>query len=239
MRIAVVSDIHGNLPAVEAVAADLRPRGPNVVINLGDSLSGPLRPRETAQFLMSEPWFHLAGNHERQILELGPSSVAPDRFAHADLGGYELAWIARLPSSLVVGSDMLACHGTLTSDVAYLPEDADRPASASAIASRLRSVAAGLILCGHSHVPRCVRSLGRLVVNPGSVGQPAYADDYPRPHVIESGSPAARYALLERRAGGWRAQLISVPYSSEEVAALAASRGRPEWAAALRTGYLS
>jgi len=239
MRIAVLSDIHGNLAALEAVAADLRPRSPDVVVNLGDSLSGPLLPRETARFLMSRDWLHLAGNHERQILELGPGSGASDRLARDDLGADELAWLAALPPTLWIGSDVLACHGTPHSDVTCLLEDADRPASAAAIASRLGNAAAALVLCGHSHVARSVRSLGRLVVNPGSVGQPAYADDHPHPHVIESGSPDARYALLERRAGAWQADLINVPYAFEGMASLAASRGHPDWAAALRTGYVS
>ena len=48
MRIAVVSDIHGNLPALQAVVADIARRGVDSVVNLGDSLSGPLLPRETA-----------------------------------------------------------------------------------------------------------------------------------------------------------------------------------------------
>jgi predicted phosphodiesterase len=68
MRIAVVSDIHGNLPALEAVVADIARRGVDAVVNLGDSLSGPLLPLETAQFLMAQSWTHLAGNHERQVL---------------------------------------------------------------------------------------------------------------------------------------------------------------------------
>lgn len=66
MRIALVSDIHGNLAALEAVAADFKRRGVDAVANLGDSLSGPLLPLETAQFLMAQDWTHLAGNHERQ-----------------------------------------------------------------------------------------------------------------------------------------------------------------------------
>ena len=82
MRIALVSDIHGNLPALEAVAADIKRRGADIVVNIGDSLSGPLLPLETAQFLMAQDWVHLAGNHERQILTLHAGSGASDTFAH-------------------------------------------------------------------------------------------------------------------------------------------------------------
>lgn len=65
MRIAVLSDIHGNLSALQAVMRDISHRQVDVIVNLGDSLSGPLQPSETAAFLMAQPWVHLAGNHER------------------------------------------------------------------------------------------------------------------------------------------------------------------------------
>jgi hypothetical protein len=67
-----------------------------MVVNLGDSLSGPLLPLQTARFLMAQDWLQLAGNHERQILnphQRGESDV----YAHAQLGEAELAWLATLP----------------------------------------------------------------------------------------------------------------------------------------------
>ena len=72
MRLALVSDIHGNLAALEAVAADIRRRGADSVVNLGDNLSGPLLPLETAHFLMASGWLSLAGYHERQLLACDP-----------------------------------------------------------------------------------------------------------------------------------------------------------------------
>ena len=77
MRIAVVSDIHGNLAALQAVVADVQRRGVDRVINLGDSLSGPLLPLQTARFLMASGWLHLAGNHERQVLTQTPAQWSP------------------------------------------------------------------------------------------------------------------------------------------------------------------
>jgi hypothetical protein len=70
------------------------------------------------------------------------------------------------------------------------------------------------------------------------VGLQAYEDDYPYPHVIETGSPDARYAIVERRAAGWVAELLTVPYDHQKMAELARLRGRPDWARALLTGYL-
>ena len=70
MRLAFVSDIHGTLAALDAVIADMSHREIQCVVNLGDSLSGPLLPLETAARLQNLPWLHVAGNHERQLLSL-------------------------------------------------------------------------------------------------------------------------------------------------------------------------
>jgi predicted phosphodiesterase len=137
----------------------------------------------------------------------------------------------------MIDGDILLCHGTPTSDLIPLLEQEDRLASPSQIASRLGETEAALILCGHSHVPRSVRSGGRLIVNPGSVGLPAYAEDRPFPYAIQTGSPDARYAIVERRSGVWSANLISVPYAADRAVAAARARGRTDWATALATGY--
>lgn len=237
MRIAVISDIHGNLAALEAVAADIRRRGVDRVINLGDSLSGPLLPKETAQFLMERDWFHLAGNHERALLTLSERSSAPDRYAHSRLSANELAWVATLSPRADYEDGIFACHGTPDSDHEALLQTADRPATCDDISARLGGVTAALVLCGHSHVPRSVRHRRQLIVNPGSVGLPAFADDYPYPHAIENGSPDARYALLEKTADGWTSALLAVPYDHEKMAQLARLRGLPDWECALLTGY--
>lgn len=239
MRFAIISDIHGNLAALEAVVADLGGRGVDHVINLGDSLSGPLLPLETAQFLMEQNWIHLAGNHERQILGIGAGSGESDKYAHAQLSSRELAWLASLQPVPRFSPDVLLCHGTPDSDTTTLLQTAERSATQREIDSRLGGTLASLIACGHSHVPRSVRSAkGQLIVNPGSVGQPAFADDYPYPHVIETGSPDARYAIVERRDGQWLSSLLAVPYDCRAMATLARSRGRPDLECALLSGYM-
>jgi predicted phosphodiesterase len=69
MRIAVLADIHGNIRALEAVRADLVQRSPDVVVNLGDHISGPLQAALTANLLMSEPYIPIRGNHDRQLID--------------------------------------------------------------------------------------------------------------------------------------------------------------------------
>ncbi|MBU1235424.1 MAG: metallophosphatase family protein [Gammaproteobacteria bacterium] len=240
MRIAAVSDIHGNLPALEAVVKDIRRRGADLIVNLGDSLSGPLLPLETAQYLMAQDWPQLAGNHERQILDEGARTAA-DEFAFRQLGAGEIAWIASLRDRMALSAEVLLCHGTPTSDCDYLLETVERSgvrlASTEEISARLGGTKSRVLLCGHTHFPRSARAQGMLIVNPGSVGLPAFDDDYCHPHVIETGSPDARYALLEEVAGAWSAELITVPYPYRQMAELARSRGMKDWAYSLDSGY--
>ena len=129
MKIAVVSDIHGNLLALEAVVRDFASQGVGAVVNLGDSVSGPLMPLETAQYLMAQNWHHLAGNHERQLLNMTDKSGASDKFAHARLGVAELNWLATLTHSHQLLPDVLLCHGTPTSDCTSLLQTAERNAT--------------------------------------------------------------------------------------------------------------
>ncbi|MEM6796503.1 MAG: metallophosphoesterase, partial [Acidobacteriota bacterium] len=162
-----------------------------------------------------------------------------------------LAWMRDQTASRALGElgleeEVWLCHGSPRSDVEYLLETVTkqgvRPATPEEISVRCgeRGVSAGLIACAHTHIPRVVRAPGgALVVNPGSVGLPAYDDTSPYHHVMEAGSPHARYAVLERSDSGWLCQLLSIPYDHASMAALAEERGRQDWARALRNGFLS
>ncbi len=243
MKIAVLSDIHGNLAALDAVLADIARRNVAQIVNLGDILSGPLFPAETAERLMALDLPTIRGNHERQLLTQASDAMGEsDRYAHAMLDKGHLAWIAALPADLRLSDDVLMVHGTAASDLQYFLETVTpnglRAATMAEAEARAGASGATLILCGHTHMPRAVRlGDGRLVVNPGSVGLPAYADDHPFPHVVETGSTDARYAVVERDlAGVWSAQLIRVAYDWEAAARVALARGRDDWARALRTG---
>lgn len=239
MRIAVLSDIHGNLAALEAVVADFKRRGVDAVVNLGDSLSGPLLPRETAQYLMAKKWVNLAGNHERQLLHINQNSGPSDRYAREQLGQAELEWIAELSHTQSYNEHVLICHGAPGSDTVTLLQTAERAATVAEVEQRLGNSFAELILCGHSHVARSVRSAkGCLIVNPGSVGLQAYEDTHPHYHLVESGSPDARYAIVEDRKTGWVVEMLTVPYPHQEMAELARLRKRPDWVRALLTGYM-
>ena len=245
MRIAVMSDIHGNLWALDAVLADIARRNADVTVNLGDILSGPLLPAETAERLMALGLPTIRGNHERQVLEHDPARMgASDLWAHEHIAPAQREWIASLPVSMRLQGDVLMVHGTPGSDLVYWMETVDpagqRTATYAEVLERAGDAQASLILCGHTHVPRSVLlDDGRLVVNPGSVGLQAYDDDQPYPHKAENGSPHARYAIVERTASGWAVEQFAVAYDWQAAAEVAQRNGRPDWAFALRTGRMA
>lgn len=249
MRIAILSDIHGNLPALEAVLDDTRRRGVTRIVNLGDSLSGPLLPLETARFLMTRDWVQLAGNHERQLLEFAERGGGEsDAYAHAQLTPDVFAWMRTLTHARALDDQVFLCHGTPRSDLEGFLDSIDgdhtRPATADELAARCSLTGPRVIACGHTHIPRVVQSArGQLFVNPGSVGLQAYEDTLleptgPRTYYVENHDAYARYATVEQRGGQWHAQIHPVPYDVEPMARLAEKNGRPGWARALRTGTM-
>lgn len=242
MRFAAVSDIHGNLPALEAVIDDIRAAGVEQIVNLGDCLSGPLWPVETAERLMALGWPTLAGNHERQLLTLPISEMGQTDAATALKLTPEIrAWIGELPPTMLFAPDVLLCHATPLSDHAYWLHRGTRGAMREASIEEIttKAVDIDLTLCGHTHLPRSVQLAdGRIVANPGSIGLPAYEDDLPSYHVVETGTPHARYLIADRCGSGWDIELRAVTYDFEESARKAEREGRPTWAHALRTGQV-
>jgi predicted phosphodiesterase len=249
MRIAAVSDIHGNLPALDAVLAAIAQEGVDLVVNLGDIASGPLWPAETCDRLLALDLPTIRGNHERQVLGEPARMSASDAWTRVQIAACHLEWFAALSATCTLADGEVLCvHGTPASDLQYLLETVTpdfgaggskglRAATPAEAAQRLGSVAARLVLCGHTHVPRAVTLGASLVVNPGSVGLQAYDDDHPHPHYVENGSPYARWALAERTRGGrWTARLLQTAYDHEASARRAEAHGRGDWADALRTG---
>lgn len=243
MRIALVSDIHGNLPALEAVVADIQQRGVDEIVCLGDNMSGPLLPRETAQYLMASGWTVLAGNHERQVLEYQPGKGGlSDGYAHSQLTNVEFAWLRSLQPHLQLNSEVFLCHGTPRSDCEHFLESVRdgrlSVATLAEITERIGDVLAPVVACGHSHVPRSVRlPSGSLCINPGSVGLQAYTDDHPERYTMELGTPDAHYAVVAKTTSGWASESYAVPYDHGSMAKLAKARGRLDWERALLTGY--
>jgi predicted phosphodiesterase len=149
--------------------------------------------------------------------------------------------VLALPETATVAEAVFACHGDLF-DVPYLLEEVQQDGSVllrstPAITASVAHIAQPMILSGHSHVPRTVALLaGKLLVNPGSVGLPAYTMETPVAYAMESGSPHARYAWLRRKARGWQVEQVQVPYDWQRAAAVVSANGRSDWAQWLTTG---
>jgi predicted phosphodiesterase len=245
MRFAAIADVHGNYLALEAVIADIRAQGIDAIVNLGDMASGPLDARRTMDTLMALDAVHVLGNHDRYLIDRRPEKMGSwDRPAHAQLDADHLDWVRAVPPKRVFRDQVFLCHATPDHDEVYwletvLPDGTVQMSSLDAIEEIARGIPQQLILCGHSHLAREVRLRdGRMIVNPGSVGSPGYRDIHPFPHVMEAGTPDARYAILELADGIWRATFRQVPYDHHAMAELARRNGQPELASALATGRI-
>jgi putative phosphoesterase len=233
VKLAVLSDVHGNLLALEAVLDDIARQGVDATVALGDFVSGPFDPAGVADRFIGLGLPSVRGNHDRFITDGREKDWHIDALARNTLTPEQHAWLAELPATRVLDDQILLSHGTPRDDntgwldgfvgdnVMLLP-----PAT-------IEGHAAGfdypVLLCGHTHVPRSVRLKdGRLVVNPGSVGLP-----------FEIGSPDARYAIVEKRAGRWATQLRAIPYDHERAARQARDKGYDAWAEAISGGWIS
>jgi len=246
MRMAAISDIHGNIDALEAVLADIARRGIGRVVNLGDSLSGAFDGAATAERLMALDLPTVRGNHDRQLCDRPREEMGVwEAWVIGDLDAAHLDWVRTLPAVLRVEGALL-CHATPESDeVNWLdhrgPGQRLVARDRNAVEARLGGASEGLILCGHTHTPRVVRLAGgQMILNPGAVGCPAYLDTRMEPNFIhQTGAPDARYAVVERAGGEWRAEMVAVPYDPSRMAAMARAKGAESWAQAVETGWIT
>lgn len=233
MRIAVISDIHGNLVALEAVLADIRDRAPDLIVNLGDCVTSPAWPRETMELLDSLALPTVRGNHDRVVgVHQHRASNPVVEFTAASLAQAQIETLGSLPQTLRI-DDVLCVHGTPDGDAEYLLEEKRDGRLARLptreVAKRLGDVSASLVLCGHSHTQNCVQvGPDCLVLNPGSVGFPRYAGDDDIENT-EAGSPHIHYAVVTRRGTRWSADLVVLDYDSTAVVERMRANGFARW----------
>lgn len=244
-KFAVLSDIHSNVFALEAVVNDARAQGVAAFINLGDILYGPIAPRQTYDYLQGLDAITISGNQDRQIVEATDAEIESNptmQFIRSDLGQEPLTWMQQLPFDLQITTDIYACHGTPRDDLIYLLEDVSSGhpivRSDDEIIARLNGISSPIILCGHTHIPRCVElSTGQLVINPGSVGLPAYTDDEPHVHSMQNYCSKASYATLQKTDEGiWEVVFHKVTYDVKRATVAAKEQGRNDWVHFLSTG---
>lgn len=225
MRIAVLSDIHGALPALEAVLAEPDVRNADRVVLTGDLAAGPM-PVETLDALVAlgDRALWISGNADRELVELrrdpglpNPDPIAP--WAARALRDDQVALLAGLPSYAELGLSgfgrTVFCHATPRDDDEVVLVDS-RPARWSEVFAGL-SPEVGLVVCGHTHMPYARLVDRRWVVNPGSVGMPY-------------GGVGAHWALLAAGAVTLRVTAYDIPAAIERVATASGYPGARGWA---------
>lgn len=182
MRVAAIYDIHGNLPALEAVVDDIRRSGVDEIVVGGDVLPGPM-PRETLAFLaeLDIPTRYIRGNGDRAVLEqltgVEPITLAEQyrevvRWTASQLGEEHARVLASWPRTLRIEIDgareVLFCHATPRSDTELFT----RLTSDERLTPVFEGVGAGLVVCGHTHMQFDRMVAHTRLVNAGSVGMP-------------------------------------------------------------------
>jgi predicted phosphodiesterase len=235
VRFAVISDVHGNTVALDAVLADIKTQGVDATLCLGDHVSGPLDPAGAADRLMALDGPVIRGNHDRWLAERnreGKELDPVDRFALMRMKQAHRDWLEAMPPTAVFNGEIFLCHGTPASDNAAWVDGwfQDRRTTLPAEETVTRAAAGidyPIMLCGHTHIPRTVRLRdGRRIINPGSIGLQ-----------LVRGSPDARYAVIERRNGKWLIDHRSVEYDCVAAADQAVANGFAAWKDALETGW--
>jgi len=216
-RIAVLSDIHGNVPALEAVLADLETVAPDEVLVGGDLVGRGPQGTAVVRRIAELGWRTIRGNHEEYLLDFQRGNV-PSAWLHAaewsaarwmasELGAEEARWIEALPFSLTsqAAPGLRLVHGTPSSTREGIgPWLSDRR-----LGEHLAEVEETLLVCAHTHRPLHRRVDGGQVVNVGSVGLPFNGDQRAQYAVFEPAGPESEDA--------WHVELRQVPYDRERI----------------------
>ncbi len=211
LRVAIFSDIHGNVRGLDACLDDLRAQGgADVIVGAGDfCMDGP-RPLEVLQRLQELGARCVRGNTDRYIAfedheTFERSERAAIRWQRKRLGAQALEWLRALPARLELGppeNGLLVVHASPRSDEEHVWPQADE----AQLEGIFDGVAAKVIAFGHLHVPYVRMWRDRMLVNVSSAGLP------------KDGDPRACYAILTERSGGWEVKHRRVEFDVEEVA---------------------
>ena len=226
MIIAVIADIHANLPALRAVLKHARAAGAGPIWNVGDHLGyGPF-PSEVVDAIQKKRFVNIPGNYDAKVLSV------PDKghrrkanrcklrelafsWAYENLTAAQRSYLQSLPATLRLTLGpwrVLLVHGSPASPNEHLSHDVppDRLLELAALS------AADLVICGHTHRPFLTQAGGTWFLNPGSVGRPDDRD------------PRSAYALLTLTpSGAISARFFRLPYDCQKTAAAVRKKGLP------------
>jgi len=242
---AIISDIHGNSLALEAVLTDIKSRGIGKIINLGDHFFGALEPELVAGILRENEMLCISGNTDREILESVDGKLDKEGMdrVKADLSQQSISWLRRLPKTYSYDGLFFICHGTPESDDEYLLEKVTANGvfvyNDEELLERTGHIKERIILCGHSHVNRVVYlSNDKIILNPGSVGLPAYLGNGEHRFAMESMAPHAKYAIVNVDNDDISIEQVLCAYDWHKASETARKNGNEKWAQFLLHGRM-
>lgn len=218
MKLALISDVHANVVALEAVLDDIRARGADRILCAGDVVGYYPYPNETVELFRKHDITSIQGNHDRAVLRTDPRGLNPLAgdtavWTALRLSASSMEYLRSLPSRTrlcVDGISVAICHGSPRDDDEYTYEN-------EADEDLLTMAQSELLVMGHTHVPFVRKLPGGVIVNPGSVGQP------------RDGVPEASYALFDT--GEMGATNHRVAFDIDAVAEATRSAGLPDFLA--------
>lgn len=230
MRLGLISDLHGNLPAFDAVLGELEGAGVDRIVCLGDVAPGP-QPRETIERLRELDCAVVLGNWDTWLLEGVPPLEVPGGSMIRDqgawqaeqLGPVERDFLESLPPSVEIelGDKTALCvHGSPRSTM----EDIYATTPEAELAQMLNGSRPSFLAAGHTHVQLVRPHESTLFLNPGSVGLPFYSRP---PDDAACISPWAEYAILSVEDGRVSTELRRAPYDVQGLLELALNSGMP------------
>jgi predicted phosphodiesterase len=208
----VLSDIHANRVALEAVRAAVAARRPDRVVVAGDAINRGPEPRTCLEVLLAlqrdEGWQFIKGNHEDYVLYARDRRDTPAPWeqelcqhtrwtlrAIADLLPEIERWPDRLSLAGPDGSEVRFVHASMRGNRCGIYADMEEP-----LLLKLTAPPPAVLVAGHTHIPFVRQIDGTLIVNAGAAGLPF------------DGNPDASFAMLEWASGAWRAEIVRIPY---------------------------
>lgn len=243
MKIAVISDIHGNSFALDEALKDIKGKKADLIVNLGDTFYGPIDPKGTFDLINSNEIISISGNQDRLILENLNESIQTETlsFVLQNLDKDILEYLKSIPFEINHPTGFYACHASPSRDDEYLLEEIHSNYVGIKTNNQLNEITSSIkdsiIFCGHSHQPTIVKTKNKTIINPGSLGLQAYDDDLPQYHKMETFTQDSKYCLVSiKNKQVEQIEQVSVPYNFEAAAKLAEENNRPDWAKWIRSG---
>jgi predicted phosphodiesterase len=212
MKIAILSDIHGNLPALEAVTEQVERWQPDMILVNGDTINRGAYSPACWQFVRERGWAHTLGNHEQfvyeRVNETEEESSRSHKFYSLSYWTFQqfngqLDGLADLPEGISInapdGSELRLRHGSMVGN-----SDGIYPQSPDPMLRKQFSPAPAVFVASHTHMPFTQTVDQTLIINSGSVGQPA------------DGDVRASYAQVTWQYGRWQTAVKRVPYDREQ-----------------------